>query len=452
METVKFIDLFAGIGGLRLGFEEAFNSSDINTECVFTSEIKPHAIKVLKDNFEHSKFEGDITEVENNEIPEFDFLLAGFPCQAFSSAGKRLGFADTRGTLFFEVERILRDKKPYGFILENVEGLIKHDPYPKEMEMPIGRTLDTMLNSLKGLGYKVSWNLLDSKGFGIAQSRKRVFIVGTQNSEINLNNFKEHTSKLKDILEYGLPVQKSHFTECLFNHFTPNELYGKSIKDKRGGNNNIHSWELEIKGKVTKEQKELLGLLLRERRKRHWAIKKGIAWMDGMPLTYEEINTFYQHDNLKWMLEDLVKKDYLKYESPKDLFDEMMEDGSIRKVRRPRNDIPKGYNIVTGKLSFEFGKILDPEGISPTIVATDVSKIGIIDGNGIRQLTIREGARLFGFPDNYSFNLDNKNDVYDLLGNTVVVPVVKAVAERVAKAYSVEQDKSMTKLKQTVLA
>ena len=127
MKTVKFIDLFAGIGGLRTGFEKAFANAGIDSECVLSSEIKPYAIKVLKDNYKHGKFVGDITKVDSSEIPSFDFLLAGFPCQAFSHAGKRLGFTDTRGTLFFEVERILREKKPYGFILENVDGLITHD-------------------------------------------------------------------------------------------------------------------------------------------------------------------------------------------------------------------------------------------------------------------------------------------------------------------------------------
>ncbi|RXS86512.1 DNA (cytosine-5-)-methyltransferase [Geobacillus sp. PK12] len=179
METIKFIDLFAGIGGLRKGFENAFNKLGLPTECVMTSEIKPYAIKVLEDNFSHKKFVGDITQVSNDEIPDFDFLLAGFPCQSFSSAGKRLGFLDTRGTLFFEVERILKGKRPYGFLLENVEGLIRHDPDPEDKNPKIGRTLRTIIMSLESLGYKVTWELLDSKYFGVPQSRKRVFIVGT---------------------------------------------------------------------------------------------------------------------------------------------------------------------------------------------------------------------------------------------------------------------------------
>ena len=122
-----FIDLFAGMGGIRLGFEQAFKERGFETECVLTSEIKPYAVQALKDNFKQHNLVGDICKISTNDIPDFDILLAGFPCQTFSTAGKRLGFLDTRGTLFFEVERILREKKPYGFILENVEGLVLHD-------------------------------------------------------------------------------------------------------------------------------------------------------------------------------------------------------------------------------------------------------------------------------------------------------------------------------------
>ncbi len=146
MQEVKFIDLFAGIGGLRLGFEEAFKNAGAPTKCVMTSEIKPFALKVLEHNFSHDYFVGDITKVKNKDIPDFDFLLGGFPFQPFSAGGKRLGFVDTRGTLFFEIERIIAEKKPYGFILENVEGLVKHDLENKKDN--IGNTLKTILEKL----------------------------------------------------------------------------------------------------------------------------------------------------------------------------------------------------------------------------------------------------------------------------------------------------------------
>ena len=144
---IKFIDLFAGLGGIRIGFEQACKDRGIKTECVMTSEIKPHAIETLKHNHSHENFVGDIFKVKNQDIPDFDFLFAGFPCQPFSSSGKRHGFADTRGTLFFEIERIIKHKKPIGFILENVEGLVKHDLENKNDE--IGQTLKTILHKLE---------------------------------------------------------------------------------------------------------------------------------------------------------------------------------------------------------------------------------------------------------------------------------------------------------------
>ncbi|MEH7037186.1 DNA (cytosine-5-)-methyltransferase [Bacillus pseudomycoides] len=432
MTKVKFIDLFAGMGGLRTGFEQAFAENEIETECVFTSEIKKSAIKVLHDNFPHDKFAGDITKVGVEEIPEFDFLLAGFPCQPFSSGGKRLGFADTRGTLFFEIQRILEERRPYGFLLENVEGLVKHDLENKKD--PIGRTLTTILRVLESLGYNTTWKVLDSKDFGLPQSRKRIFIAGTRTDEISLEGFELKSSTLKDILLSGLPTVDSAFTQMLFKNFKPEELYGKSIKDKRGGKNNIHSWDLGLKGEVSPEQKQLLEMLLKERRKKHWAEKKQMEWMDGMPLTLEEIQTFYKHDNTKEMLEDLTEKGYLKFEHPRSLVEEFREDGSIVKVRRPDPNIEKGYNIVTGKLSFEFNTILNPNGLAPTIVATDVSRIGIVDGDGLRRLTLQEGLKLFGFPDKFKFNV-SADEGFDLLGNTVSVPVVKAICNRLSNSY-----------------
>ena len=118
--TIRFIDLFAGIGGIRKGFEQACEDAGYKSQCVFTSEIKPHAIDVLRQNHPDEYIHGDITAIDTKDIPDFEILLGGFPCQAFSAAGKRHGFADTRGTLFFDVARIIKEKQPFGFVLENV--------------------------------------------------------------------------------------------------------------------------------------------------------------------------------------------------------------------------------------------------------------------------------------------------------------------------------------------
>lgn len=427
-QIIKFIDLFAGIGGIRLGLERAAKARDIITECVFTSEIKPHAIKVLSKNHPNEKIFGDITKITADDIPDFDVLLAGFPCQAFSSAGKRQGFIDTRGTLFFEVERILSEKKPSGFILENVEGLINHDKIDKDA--PMGRTLETILEHLKKLGYKTNWACLNAKDFGLPQDRKRVYIVGTRKKKPSLSNFEKKTARLSDILETGQQTEHSDFIESLLNNFTVEQLYGKSIKDKRGGENNIHSWDLGIKGSVSEEQKSLLNEIFKQRRKKIWAAEIGIEWMDGMPLTYEQIKTFNNSPDLKIMLDDLVKKGYLKLEHPKKLVREELPDGKVKTYRVQDTKLKKGYNIVAGKLSFEVSKILDPHSIAPTLVAMDMQKLYVIDEGGLRKLTLIEGLRLFGYPDDHLGDVGLMNG-YDLLGNTVAVPVITAVANRV---------------------
>ena len=424
--VIKFIDLFAGLGGIRLGFENAFKSFGFETECVMTSEIKPYAVKTLRHNFSHDFLAGDIFDIKNEFIPQFDFLLGGFPCQPFSASGKRQGFIDTRGTLFFEIERILRDKKPYGFILENVEGLVKHDLEFKTDK--IGRTLSTILYKLENeLGYNVSWKVFDSLEFGLPQSRKRIFIVGTKNQTVDLSGNEPKYNRLESILEKGLPTINSDFTNKLFSHLELKDLYGKSIKDKRGGENNIHSWEIGLKGEISKEQSILLNKLFRERRKKQWASEIGIDWMDGMALTLQQINTFIDcsENELFLMLEDLTNKGYLKFEFPKKLIKEETENG-IKTYRVYDETKPKGYNIVTGKLSFEINKILDPNDIAPTLVATDVSRLAVPDGKGLRRLTIREGLRLFGYPEWYEIPT-KEYDAFDLLGNTVAVPVVEFV-------------------------
>lgn len=430
MKPIKFIDLFAGLGGIRIGFEDSFKKMGFDTECVLTSEIKPYANKTLKHNFSHNLFVGDIFKVETHKIPDFDFLLGGFPCQPFSSGGKRLGFLDTRGTLFFEIERILRDKKPYGFILENVEGLGKHDLENKNDQ--IGQTLKTILHVLKDdLNYKVSWKVFDSVDFGLPQSRKRIFIVGTKDKLINLNDFEKSHSVFKDVMQTGLPTLETDFTAKLLSHYNIKELYGKSIKDKRGGKNNIHSWDIELKGPVSKEQKIILSKLFKSRRQKKWAEEIGIKWMDGMPLTLQQISTFYTSENLKDLLDDLVKKGYLKFEHPKGLVKELTLEG-IRQYRDYDSSKPKGYNIVTGKLSFEINKIISPDDIVPTLVATDMSRLAVADGNGLRRFTIREGLRLFGYPESYEIPA-NETEAFDLLGNTVAIPVVKAICTRVSE-------------------
>ena len=182
----KFIDLFAGIGGFRQGFENA------GYQCVFTSEINSACQEVYADNFRDKVF-GDITQITPKAIPDFDVLLAGFPCQPFSISGKKKGFEDTRGTLFFNICRIIEDKQPKVVVLENVKHLIHHDKK---------RTLNTILEALQSLGYRVRYQLLNAKDFGLPQNRERVFIIATKNSFFRFEQLAiQKKAILKDFLD-----------------------------------------------------------------------------------------------------------------------------------------------------------------------------------------------------------------------------------------------------------
>lgn len=188
----KMIDLFAGIGGIRLGFQK---TGLVNT--VFSSEIDKFSIKTYKANFGEIPF-GDITQINENDIPDHDILVGGFPCQAFSQAGKRLGFEDTRGTLFFDIVRIIRKKRPKAFLLENVKNLKLHDK---------GKTFSVIENTLKELNYDVHIALLKAKDFGLPQNRERIYIVGfdkdkvLNSSDFAFPNPKNIKTSLADILE-----------------------------------------------------------------------------------------------------------------------------------------------------------------------------------------------------------------------------------------------------------
>lgn len=153
--------MFSGVGGFELGISEL-------GECIGFSEVDKYAISVYKHHFKHHNY-GDATRINPADLPEFDLLVGGFPCQAFSIAGKRAGFADTRGTLFFDIARILAHKRPRHILLENVKGLLSHDS---------GKTFQTILGVLADLGYRVEWQVLNSKDWGVPQNRERVFIAG----------------------------------------------------------------------------------------------------------------------------------------------------------------------------------------------------------------------------------------------------------------------------------
>jgi DNA (cytosine-5)-methyltransferase 1 len=408
---IRFIDLFAGIGGTRLAFEQACSDIGVNASCVLSSEIDQRARETYQTNFGEMP-QGDIRGITS--FPRFNFLLAGFPCQPFSYAGKHEGFGDTRGTLFFQIERVLKNEQPIAFLLENVRGLITHDR---------GRTFKTILHSLKGLNYNVKYLLLNSSNFDIPQNRVRVYILGalkitpklTLMSDVGAadsHKFKQrhkqtllldgliHRKLVKDILEEN-PDKKYNCSGKFVNllsRFVGSDfklLNGLRLIDYRHGHS-IHSWELGIKGECSREEIEFMNSLVANRRKKVFGIHQ-----DGKKLTLDQIRTFYDKPNLEDIVASLIKKGYLKVESGK-------------------------YNPVCGNMSFEVFKFLDPDSISITLTSSDAHKLGVVQNNTPRHITPRECARLQGFPDTFKCHPDDKF-AYKQFGNAVTVPVVKEV-------------------------
>lgn len=226
---MNFIDLFAGIGGFRQAFEAA------NYKCLFSSEINEHCQKVYRENYGEIPF-SDVTKIIPENISDFQVLLAGFPCQPFSICGKKMGFEDTRGTLFFDICRIIDVKHPDVVILENVKHLIHHNG---------GNTLLTIISTLESLGYTVSYKLLNSKDFGVPQNRERIVIVAHRGGiKFDFNKLTTQPMvKLKDFLD----------KEGEFEYLNPDEytILDKYTKQKTGlifiGYRNKNIWKTGIR-------------------------------------------------------------------------------------------------------------------------------------------------------------------------------------------------------------
>jgi len=336
--SFTFIDLFAGIGGIRIAFEK------FGGECVFSSEINENSIKTYEENFGETPF-GDITKINSEDIPDFDILAGGFPCQAFSIAGKRLGFEDTRGTLFFEVARIIKDKNPKAFLLENVKGLVNHKN---------GETLATILNILKNdLKYYVpDPEVLNAKYFGVPQNRERIIIVGFR-KDICDKNFifpkeKEISIKLKDILEEKVDLKYfisrkylKTLEEHKKRHAKKGNGFGYEILDKNGVSNAI------VVGGMGKER----NLIIDKKSLRIDALKK--------------LNLEIENNNKK-------NNDEKDISLPKRIINELQ----------------------------------------------------------VRKLTPVEWSKLQGFPDDFKIIVKDTY-AYEQFGNSVAVPMIIAVAEKI---------------------
>lgn len=412
---MKIVDLFAGVGGLSTGVKQALTEQGHTPEIVFTSEIKKAAITVLLNNNPNLKITGDITKVPVTSIPPHDMLLAGFPCQAFSHAGSRQGFQDpTKGTLFFDVLRILKHHKPKFFILENVEGLLTHDKPKKGWTSPYGQTFTTILEELTKTGYNVEWELLEATQFGVPQKRKRVFIVGSTEPiqwETVLETLKTTTiPTIKNTITYGKKEKDpkvKNFSKLMLKTYTPQELEGRMLRDKRHSNFYIHSWDFGARGKCSQDEKDFMNIFSIKSKSTYYSKLYNIKYQEGMTIAYPEIEKIFPHPNLQTILDKLVKNGYLRYED---------------------KTTYQGYRMVGGLLSYPITHILDPNKPVQTLTATDSSRMVIVDNGRLRRFKRNELKKLFGFNEtdlNFKGLPDNK--VFDLLGNTVIPPVAKAV-------------------------
>lgn len=332
----KFIDLFAGIGGFRMA------AQSLGGKCVFTSEWDEYAKKTYQANFGEIPF-GDITKEETKKfIPAgFDLLCAGFPCQPFSYAGLNKGFGDnTRGTLFFDIIAILKTHSPKMFLLENVKGLKSHDG---------GKTLTTIENALRELGYTIKWQILNSYDFGLPQYRERWYCVG-----------------FKEKIDFQFPTGNRRGVKL------------KSILDP----------------KANKDLKLKLSQFELERIKFHFKSKE------------ERV----KHDNSKYEANTKKgKHGVFSYQKP---------DGSLR------------FHIGdVAKTQIQEAFYACSESYAPTIIANRVPKLWDIK----RKLSVLESQRIQGFPDKFIFPVSD-NQAYKQLGNSVAVPVLKAIIEKMLKS------------------
>ena len=316
----KFIDLFAGIGAFRLGFEH------INYKCVFSSELDTHAQEMYFENYKDLPA-GDITKINEKDIPSFDVLTGGFPCQPFSIAGEKKGFEDARGTLFFDILRILKYHKPRVAVLENVKHFKNHDN---------GKTLKTVLNLLEKEGYTTSWSLLNAKDFGVPQNRERTIIIASLNGvEFDFKRLKKVTGlKIKDILE-------------------------------------------------------------------------------------KESNNF----------EFLNEDEYTLIERPVEQISGLIFAGYRNKKIRTNGVRPNTEHL--SRVHKQPNRIYSSNGTHPTLSSQEpTGRYYILHEGRVRKLTLKECYRLMGFPDDFQL-IGTNAKLYNRIGNSIVVPMAKAIATEV---------------------
>ena len=449
--TIKFVELFAGVGGFRLGLEA------LGHKCVFASEIDKYACYTYEANF-REKPAGDITKIDAKDIPDHDILTGGFPCQAFSIAGNRKGFDDTRGTLFFDIARILKEKQPKYLLLENVPGLLSHDS---------GKTFATIISTLEGLGYGVDFRILNSKNFGVPQNRRRVFIVGKlgadlfwkfawpistpsnkcvadiMESEVDDKYFLKNP-KLKKPIKSKTPKEASLIKvgDLDVNYSQGARVYAdKSISatiSSRGGGVGANTGLYKV-AQINKGQS---GVVLDPKgqaqslqfgngsRASTGLYKIGLIGKDN------QANRVYDHNGLAQTQSALGggrgAKTGLYTLDPKKISKTIRTTGRRSLSKKHNYDtyaVPKQIGIVgepkSKRKDRQSNRIYDKKAVSPAIATS--TGAGMYNDYEIRRLTPRECARLQGFPDRFKLPCSDTQS-YKQMGNAVSVPVITAIA------------------------
>jgi DNA (cytosine-5)-methyltransferase 1 len=317
--TLKFIDLFAGIGGIRLGFESQ------GATCIFSSEWDKFAQITYQTNFHH-KPSGDITQISESNIPEFDILCGGFPCQPFSNAGHKQGFEDTRGTLFFDIARIINYHKPQVVFLENVKGLKSHNK---------GKTFQTIKNILSDMGYFVHAQVLNAKDFGVPQNRERIYIVAfLENVDFEFPQPLKNKLVLGDILEKNVDA-KYTISDKLWaghqrrkaEHINKGNGFGYSLFNENS------SYTSTISARYYKDGSEIL--IEQAGKNPRKITPREAARLQGFPEDYQipvsDVQAYKQFGNsvcvpvikalVKNIFEALNRPTEIRIKKPKDLFE-----------------------------------------------------------------------------------------------------------------------------------
>lgn len=456
-KTIKYADLFGGVGGFRLGIERATNlrclqqtdtegeggSEDSKEQrgmynfrkstCVFYCDSDKYAVQTYNKNFKENHKATDIRTIKTDSIPEIDMLCGGFPCQAFSIAGKRRGFQDTRGTLFFEIARIIKAKRPKIVFLENVKGLLNHNK---------GQTFSIIIQTLSELGYDVQWMVLNSKFFGVPQNRERVFIIGSLRgtSRPEILPFREND---KQYDEKSLIQKTRGISKCITARYWKQGQSDQYIGEPKmigqlqiEGERRVNECPIEInqflkdnKGKLTiREIAEKINQPLSKvkhyfRIDKSRAIPKPDVWLK-LQRVLEFSDTYNKQVNE-------LEKFYVEFEQTRRVWDTTCS--PTINANQPNLHAIKQINPSKesgGKQPYQQNRIYDKGGISPTLP----SELGgdrshLINTMKIRRLTPIECERLQGFPDGWTEGVSDTQR-YKQMGNAVTVNVIQAIAEK----------------------